>query len=139
VARGFRPGDLVLSYPNEGDLPFRFAVRDLGAALPSRAVPAPVPAFSWPGGWHPTGSNGVLSLRRPELRAIARAPEVARAPTVWLLRLGPWAYDKGDVLVDELRRDGRRQVAQWRRGPIDLIALRRCGPPAVACAAPAGR
>ena len=119
----FRPGDIVYAYPNEGALPFDYAVRDLKLHLPSRSVPTPVPSLDV-GGWHPTGSRGVVSLPRDRLRAIARSPEAEAVPTIWLLRLGPWAYDKGDVFLDELSHD-RVRTGRWQSGPIDIIGLRR--------------
>lgn len=123
LAKRFRPGDLVYAYPNEGALPFDYAVRDLKLELPSRAVPTPVPALGV-GGWNPTGSRGVVSLPRDRLRAIAQSPATKAVPTIWLLRLGPWAYDKGDVFLDELSSD-RTRVDTWRSGPIDIVGLRR--------------
>jgi hypothetical protein len=80
-----------------------------------------VPTLVAPGGWHPTGSRGVVSLPRDQLRAVA--VRTKDRPTVWLLRLGPWAYDKGDVLLQELER-GRTRIGDWRSGPIDIIGLR---------------
>jgi mannosyltransferase len=123
LAKRFRPGDMVYAYPNEGALPFDFAVRDLKLDLPSRAIPTPVPSIGV-GGWNPTGSRGVVSLPRGRLRSIARSPEAEAVPTIWLLRLGPWAYDKGDVFLEELSHD-RTRVGRWRSGPIDIIGLRR--------------
>lgn len=124
----YRPGDIVLAYPNEGALPFDYAVRDLRAGIPSRPIPTAVPSLDV-GGWHPTGSRGVVSLPRDRLRAIAQAPDVAAARTVWLLRLGANAYDKGDVFLDELST-GRREIAHYDRDPIDIIGLRRENLPA---------
>jgi hypothetical protein len=118
----FRPGDILYAYPNEGQLPFDYAVRDLKLHLPSRAVPTPIPSLDV-GGWNPTGSRGVVSLPRDRLRAIARSPEAETVQTIWLLRLGPWAYDKGDVFLEELEQ-GRTRVGRWRSGPIDIIGLR---------------
>ena len=122
LAARYRPGDIILAYPNEGALPFNRAARDLKLDLPTRAIPTAVPSLDAPGGWHPTGSRGVVSLPRDQLRAIAR--QTGDRPTVWLLRLGPWAYDKGDVLLEELER-GRTRAGMWRSGPIDIIGLRQ--------------
>lgn len=130
----FRPGDIVLAYPNEGALPFDRAVHDLGLVMPSRPVPGPVPAFAdAPGKWNPTGSRGVVSMSRSRLRAIARAPATRAAPTVWLLRLGPWAYDKGDVFLDELERD-RIATGHFSAGAIDIYGLARTTQPSDAVA-----
>jgi len=126
----FQPGDIVYAYPNEGALPFDYAVRDLKLHLPSRPVPTPIPSLDV-GGWNPTGSRGVVSLPRDRLRAIARSFEAEAVPTIWLLRLGPWAYDKGDVFLEELSRD-RVRVGRWKSGPIDIIGLRRKDLPPVA-------
>lgn len=127
LAPRFRPGDVVYAYPNEGALPFDRAVRDRNLAMPSRAIPAPIPALSPPpGSWYVSGSRGVPSLDRPHLAEIAQGPEARAVPTIWLLRLGPWAYDKGDVLLKELERD-RTVVGRYRDGPIDIVGLRRTG------------
>lgn len=123
LAARWRPGDIVLAYPNEGALPLDYALRDKGVAIPVRPVPVAVPAIGV-GGWNPTGSRGVVSLSRPRLRAIAEETAIRRAPTVWLLRLGPLAYDKGDIFLRELAR-GRVGVARLSDNPIDLIGLRR--------------
>lgn len=134
----FRPGDIVYAYPNEGALPFDFAVRDLKLALPSRPIPTPVPSIGV-GGWYPTGSRGVVSLPRDRLRAIARSSQAQAVPTIWLLRLGPWAYDKGDVFLEELGR-GRTRIGSYRDGPIDIVGLRRVRPgPSAPAAAGATR
>jgi len=121
LAPRFQPGDKVYAYPNEGALPFDYAARDLKLALPTRAIPTPVPALGV-GGWNPTGSRGVVSLPRERLRAIARSPEARATPTIWLLRLGPWAYDKGDMFLEELSH-GRRAIGRYRDGPIDIVGL----------------
>jgi uncharacterized membrane protein len=121
LAARHRPGDIILAYPNEGALPFDRAARDLKLDLPTRPIPTAVPTLVAPGGWHPTGSRGVVSLPRDQLRAVAARTK--DRPTVWLLRLGPWAYDKGDVLLQELER-GRTRIGDWRSGPIDIIGLR---------------
>jgi len=123
LAKRWRPGDVVLAYPNEGALPLLFALRDRGLPIPIRPIPTAMPSIGV-GGWHPTGSRGVVSLPRARLRAIAREDTIRAAPTVWLLRLGPRAYDKGDVFLHELSTD-RRPAARLYWNPIDLIALRR--------------
>jgi mannosyltransferase len=89
-------------------------------------MPTAVPSIGIPGGWYPTGSRGVVSLPRPQLRALAGTPAMRAVPTIWLLRLGPWAYDKGDVFLDELGR-GRAPVGHYLHGPIDIVGLRRPG------------
>ncbi|PTQ13455.1 hypothetical protein CLG96_05035 [Sphingomonas oleivorans] len=127
LAARFRPGDMVYAYPNEGALPFDYAVRDMKLDMPSRSIPTPVPSIGV-GGWYPTGSRGVVSLPRDRLRAIARERGTQAVPTIWLLRLGPWAYDKGDMFLDELSV-GREQVGSFRSGPIDIIGLRKADLP----------
>ncbi|MBO9378491.1 hypothetical protein GG804_17120 [Sphingomonas histidinilytica] len=125
LAPRFQPGDVVLAYPNEGALPFDRAVRDRRLAMPSRPIPTPVPSLDPPpGSWYVSGSRGVPSLDRAHLRAIAEAPATRTVPTVWLLRLGPWAYDKGDVFLEELSRD-RVEVGHFRDGAIDIVGLRQ--------------
>lgn len=124
-----RPGDQIFAYPNEGALPLAFALRDKGLAYPIRAIPTPVPTLNDPDGWYPTGSRGVVSLPRSRLRAIAEEAATRAVPTIWLLRLGPWAYDKGDIFLRELAR-GRHGVRRWRAGPIDIVGLARGPRPA---------
>jgi mannosyltransferase len=116
-----RPGDVIYAYPNEGVLPLGRAAKDVGLSLPMRPIPTAVPASGV--GWHPTGNRGTVSLPREMLRAIAAEPETRGVPTVWLLRLGPWSYDKGDVFLEELSRD-RVVVDRFRNGPIDIVGLR---------------
>lgn len=121
----FRPGDVVFAYPNEGALPFDRAVRDERLAMPSRPIPTAVPSLSPPpGSWYVSGSRGVPSLDRAHLRMIAQEPATSAVPTIWLLRLGPWAYDKGDVFLDELSR-GRSEVGRFKDGPIEFVGLRK--------------
>jgi len=124
LAPRFRPGDMVFAYPNEGALPFDRAVRDYGLAMPSRPIPTAIPSLKPPpGSWYVSGSRGVPSLDRAHLRAIAREPATRAVPTIWLLRLGPWAYDKGDVFLEELSK-GRVEVGRFRDGAIDIVGLR---------------
>ena len=121
----FAPGDVVLAYPNEGALPLRFALRDKHLAIPVRPIPTDMPTLDGgPGAWNPTGSRGVFSLPESRLQQIADAPDVRSVPTVWLLRQGPWAYDKGDHFLHALERS-RVQVGHVFTFPIDLIGLRR--------------
>jgi hypothetical protein len=128
----YQPGDVVLAYPNEGALPFERALRDLGLEMSVRPIPTAVPTFDR-GGWNPTGSRGVVSLPPERLSAIAGEPALARVPTVWLLRLGPWDHDKGDVFLGELARR-RVIVGRWQSGPIDLVGLGQHDEPTVAAA-----
>ena len=128
LAPRYKPGDMVYAYPNEGALPFEYAVRDLALPIKTRAIPAPIPALKPPpGSWYVSGSRGVPSLDRMHLRAIADETAAKDIPTIWLLRLGPWAYDKGDVFLQELSRE-RVQVGHYKDGPIDIIGLRRKEP-----------
>ena len=123
----FRPGDVVFAYPNEGALPFDRAARDMRLAMPSRPIPAAIPAlYPPPGSWYVSGSRGVPSLDRAHLHAIAREPATRAVPTIWLLRLGPWAYDKGDVFLEELS-NGRTETGRFKDGAIDIVGLRRSG------------
>ena len=130
LRRWTRPGDVVLAYPNEGALPLAYALRDGGLAVPIRAVPRIVPAFAEPGAWYPSGSRGVVSLTPARLRAIADAPATRAVGTIWLLRLGPATYDRGDAALHAFAA-GRRVVRHWRAGPIDIVGLARRpdGPP----------
>lgn len=130
----FQPGDMVLAYPNEGIMAFRFALRDQGLAMPSRAIPSEIPALNaGPGSWNPTGSRGVVSLSQPRLEAIAGQPDIQRAPTLWLLRQGAWAYDSGNHFLHALERHRTRvdRIFIW---PIEIIGLRRKELPPVAAA-----
>jgi len=120
----FQDGDQVFAYPNEGALPLFYALRDKGLDYPIRPIPSAVPSFDVAGGWYPTGSRGVVSLPRDQLRAIAQAPETKAVPTIWLLRLGAKTYDPGDMFLQELHRE-RYIVRSWQDGPIDIIGLRK--------------
>jgi uncharacterized membrane protein len=121
----FRPGDMVLAYPNEGVMAFRFALRDKDLSMPARAIPSEIPALNaGPGAWNPTGSRGVVSLSQPRLDAIAAQPDISRVPTIWLLRQGAWAYDKDDHFLHALERD-RTRVGRVFSFPIEIIGLRR--------------
>ncbi|HWI85810.1 MAG TPA: hypothetical protein VNT42_05730 [Sphingomonas sp.] len=123
LAPKFQPGDQIFAYPNEGALPLHYALRDKGLAYPIRAIPTAVPTFDVMGGRYPTGSRGVVSLPRAELRAIAEEPATRAVPTIWLLRLGAPTYDPGDAFLQELHR-GRYVVRSWDDGPINIIGLR---------------
>ena len=119
----FAPGDVIYAYPNEGALPLFYALRDKQLPYPIRAIPTPVPAKDR-AGWYPTGSRGVMSLPQFRLEAIAADAESRKVPTIWLLRLGPAAYDKGDGFVKALSRT-RKVVGHWHEEPIDIIGLRQ--------------
>lgn len=128
LSKRHRPGDMVYAYPNEGALPFDFAVRDRALPIKTRPIPSAIPVLAPPpGSWYVSGSRGVPSLDRPHLRAIAEEDVSRKIPTIWLLRLGPWAYDKGDVFLEELSRE-RVQIGHYKDGPIDIVGLRRKEP-----------
>ena len=126
-----KPGDLVYAYPNESALPFDRAVRDLGLPLRTRPIPGAVPVLNPPpGSRYVSGSRGVPSLDQVHLHAIATDGVSRAAPTIWLVRGGPWAYDKGDVFLHELEAAGRMNTGHYYRFPIDIVGLtaRRDGP-----------
>lgn len=122
------PGDVVWAYPNEGALPLAYALRDQRRVLPWRQVPAPMPALASPG-FHPTGSMGAVSLYPAQIDALMRTSEARRPPTIWLLRLSPELYDKGDVMLRALERE-RVQVGHFQSRQIDLTGLRLKAPTA---------
>jgi mannosyltransferase len=129
IAPRFRPGDQIFTYPNESALPLGRALLDLGLEMPVRAIPTDVPTFDPPpGSWYVSGSRGVPSLDRAHLRAIATEPRTRAVPTIWLVRGGPWAYDKGDVFVEELTAAGRTKIGQFFQWPADVVGLRRIEP-----------
>ena len=139
LAARFQPGDSIYAYPNEGALPFRYALRDRGLSLPMRAIPTGVPTLEGgPGSWYRSGSRGVVSLNKARLAAIAAEPETRAIPTVWLYRLGPWAYDEGDHFVHALEKE-RVAVDRFRSGPIDIIGLRLKPESAAPASPPGGR
>jgi len=117
-----QPGDVVYAYPNEGVLPLDRAARDLGVSFASRPIPSAVPAIGI--GWHSAGNRGTVSLSKNALRAIAEEPETMAVRTIWLLRLGPWSYDKDDIFVKELLRY-REPIDRFQSGGIDVVGLRR--------------
>jgi len=129
LAPRMAPGDVVWAYPNEGALPLAYALRDHRRALPLRQVPAPIPALAVPG-FHPTGGMGAVSLYPAQIDALMRTGEARRPGTIWLLRLSPELYDKGDVMLHALGRE-RVEVGRFQSREIDLIGLRRTDLPPV--------
>lgn len=117
----YRSGDLILAYPNEGALPLDRALKDRKLGWHVMPIPGPVPAFT-PGGWHPTGSRGVVSLPKNQLEAIAGSDAVRNVRRIWLLRLGAGAYDRGDVFLLALNHT-RRATDHYIDGPIDIIGM----------------
>ena len=117
------PGDMIYAYPNEGALPFSYALRDKGITLPIRSIPGPVPAND-PTGFHPTGSRGVASLPQYRLETIAADAQSQKIRTIWLLRLGASTYDRGGGFLKALSRT-RKPIGRWNQDPIDIIGLRQ--------------
>ncbi len=128
----FKPGDLVVAYPNEGALAFRLAQRDRNIVMATKPIPTEIPSLNaGPGSWNPTGSRGVVSLSKERLEQIADSPALQRPPTIWLLRQGAWAYDKGDNFLHALERD-RVRTGRTFIFPVEIIGLRRKDLPPVA-------
>ncbi len=117
------PNDRVWAYPNEGALPLAYALQDERRRLPVLQIPAPVPAFR-SGGFFPSGSRGVVSLHPGQIAALMTAEAAKAPPTIWLLRLNAEIYDPGNPMLHALEQD-RTVIAHLRRGPIDVIGLRR--------------
>jgi mannosyltransferase len=117
------PGDVVWAYPNESALPLAYALQDRHRAMPLQQVPAPIPALSVPG-FHPTGGMGAVSLYPAQIDRLMTTREARRPPTIWLLRLSPELYDKGDGMLHALERE-RVEVGHFQSREIDLIGLRR--------------
>jgi hypothetical protein len=124
------PGDTVWAYPNEGALPLSQALFDRDRRMPVRQIPGPMPYFG-PLGQHVTGSRGTVSLAPAEVAAYVARPDAKAPATIWLLRLNPNLYDRGDVMLHALSAQ-RLPIAHYSSGPIDLIGLRRKDLPAVA-------
>jgi len=142
LAARARPGDELWAYPNESALPFVYAARDLGFGISIRAIPTIVPSIG-ARGMLPTGSRGVVSLYPDDIARLAASPQAQAPCTIWLLRTGPWTYDKGDAMLNALSRR-REDVGDWEAEPIEIAGLRRAGgcPPSVPgrlAAAPATR
>ena len=124
-----KPGDRIYAYPNEGALPLHYALREKAIAIPVRPIPEAVPSHD-PTGWYPTGSRGVVSLPQYRLEQIAGDATSSATPTIWLVRLGPGKYDRGDGFVRALSK-GRRVIGVWparepgkpRGEPLDIIGL----------------
>lgn len=141
LAPKWRAGDAIWAYPNEGALPFDLAARDLALPFRARAIPTPVPSLGL--GFTPTGSRGAVSLYPADIARLAATREGRETDVIWLLRLGPNAYDRGDAMLRAL--EARRvRIGTWVAGPITLIGLRRRadgrigpGPAARSCAVPA--
>lgn len=128
LAPRIQPGDRVYAYPNEGALPLRYALRDLGAKAEVRQIPSEIPARD-PAGWYATGSRGVQSLPPWRLEQIAQDPTSKKTPTIWLLRLAPGLYDRNDAFFNILKRD-RTVTARFRENAIDLVGLKLASEPA---------
>jgi mannosyltransferase len=133
IARDAQPGDRVYAYPNDGALPFRYAARDNGLALPVRAIPGDFPSDD-PDGSAVTGTRGVLALPQARLAAIAGDSQSSAARTIWLLRLGR-GFDQGDALLNALKVN-RVQTGRWQKGAIDIIRLEPKAPPSTQTASP---
>lgn len=114
-------GDVIYAYPNEGALPFHYALRDLGQTATVREIPSPIPARD-KGGWYPTGSRGVQSLHPWRIEQIAADPISRRTKTIWLLRLNQNYYDPGDNFLNVMMR-GRKVVGHYRLRGIDIVGL----------------
>ena len=128
------PGDVVWAYPNESALPLAYALQDQRRFLSWRQVPAPVPALGLAAtALHPTGGMGAVSLYPQQIDTLMRTGEARRPPTIWLLRLSPELYDKGDAMLHALERE-RVGIGHFRSRQIDLIGLRRRDLPSVAAA-----
>ena len=125
LAPRMQPGDRVYAYPNEAALPFRYALRDLGAKAEVRQIPSEIPARD-PAGWYASGSRGVQSLPVWRLREIARDPVSRKTPTIWLLRLSPQLYDGKDSFVKVLKEE-RTAKARFTDRSIDLIGFQSPG------------
>lgn len=119
----YRPGDAIWAYPNEGGLPFDYAARDLGLPLRARGIPGPVPAEI---GHYVTGGRGAVSLSGREIARFVAGPEAQTAPTLWLIRLGPNAYDPGDAMKRALAAR-RAPVSHYQAGALDIVGLRLSG------------
>lgn len=121
LAPKFGANDLVYAYPNEGALPFRNALRDLGVDARVRPIPSEIPAHD-PAGWYPTGSRGVQSLTPQRLAEIANDPVSRQTPTIWLFRLGKRPYDLNDEFEKALGKN-RTPVAHFEYRAIDIIGF----------------
>ncbi|MDB5737686.1 MAG: hypothetical protein JWO65_1354 [Sphingomonas bacterium] len=117
------PGDIIWAYPNETALPLAYALRDRKRVLPVRPIPAPVPAFGV-GGFYVAGSRGVVSLYPSEIAALVRSRAGSSPPTIWLVRLSAWEYDRDDRLLSALRAN-RCVAGRMHSDQIDIVGLSR--------------
>lgn len=120
------PNDSIYAYPNEGALPLRYALRDMGKTAKIRQIPSEIPARD-PSGWYPTGSRGVQSLPPRRLAEIANDPESRSTPIIWLLRLDAGIYDKQDSFLRILHAN-RDVVTRFSDGNIEIVGLRLRSP-----------
>ena len=74
----------------------------------------------------PTGSRGVVSLYADDIAKLAASRQACAPRTIWLLRTGPWTYDKGDLMLKALSAK-RIAIASWAERPIYVVGLRRTG------------
>lgn len=128
VAQRIQPGDLVYAYPNEGALPFHYALRDTGKKATVREIPTPMPAHE-PEGWYPAGGRGAQSLPDWRLQQIANDPLSRKTPTIWLMRIQRGIYDRNDTFLKILQQD-RRMIAHYSQGSVNITGLRLSPQPA---------
>jgi mannosyltransferase len=128
LAPRMQPHDVVYAYPNEGALPLRYALRDLGKTAAIRDLPGPIPARD-PAGYFPAGNRAAQSLPDWRLAQIADDAGSAKVPTIWLLRINTRYYDPRDraLRVFAARRD---VIADYDKDAIEITGLRqRATPP----------
>lgn len=128
VSARVQPGDIVYAYPNEGALPFHYALRDTGRAATVREIPTSMPAQELEG-WYPAGGRGAQSLPDWRLKQIANDLVSRKTPTIWLMRIQQGIYDRNDAFLKILQQD-RQAIAHYSQGTVDITGLRLSPKPA---------
>jgi uncharacterized membrane protein len=96
LAHARRPGDLILAFPNEVQMPFTYYMKQAGVTY----LPGPFPALGLPRRY--TGNSGAPNIAPEDVtRLRALLPGHRR---VWLVERRADLYDPGGLVMNELAR-----------------------------------
>lgn len=140
LARDARPGDLILAFPNEVQMPVAYYMRPgtpAAARAPVVYLPGPFPALNLPRRY--TGNSGAPNIAPPDIARLQTLLPYYRR--VWLVERHAELYDPADLVMNELGR--RYRLVHTLEGNGANIRLYDTPPtsatPAPASPAPAGR
>jgi uncharacterized membrane protein len=98
LAQAVRPGDLVLAFPNEVQIPVTYYMKT--AAAPVVYLPAPFPALNLPRRY--TGNSGAPNIAPEDVARVRSLTAGHRR--VWLIERRADLYDPGKLVMNELAR-----------------------------------